>query len=98
MQNNIYSLLGLCLSSNNLISGESLIDAIRKHKVKLVIICDDASDNTKKKLINKCHYYHIDYYIYCNSDDLSKSIGKRRIAVGIISDGFSKKIKECIGG
>ena len=98
MQNKVYSLLGICLTSGNLISGESLLDAIRKHKVTLVIIAEDASDNTKKKIMDKCHYYHIDYFIYGNIDDLSNSIGKHRVAVGIKSQGFSNKIKSYIGG
>ncbi len=100
MQNNdIYSLLGLVSRARKLTSGETLIHDIRSRKVHFVIIANDASDNTKKKIIDKCLFYKIDYVIYGSIDDLSISVGKyNRVAVGILDKGFAASIKTKIGG
>lgn len=95
----VYSLLGLCARARKLSYGSQLIEDIRKKKVFYVIICEDASDNTKKKLTDKCHFYQIDYIISLISDDLSLAIGKdNRVAVGIMEKGFADKIKSKLGG
>lgn len=95
----VYSLLGLCSRARQLTSGSQLIEDIRKKKVFYVIICEDASDNTKKKITDKCHFYQIDYIVSLMSDDLSLAIGKHnRMAIGIMEKGFANKIKSKLGG
>ena len=95
----IYSFVGLMARARQLSSGSQLIEHIRKRLVYFVIICEDASDNTKKKIIDKCNYYHIDYCIALYSDDLSLAIGKdNRVAIGIMDKGFADKIKSKLGG
>lgn len=95
----IYSLLGLAARARKISSGSTLIEDIRNKKVKFVIICEDASDNTKKKISDKCRYYQIEYVTLLNSDLLSTSIGKlNRVAVGILDKGFADSIKSKIGG
>jgi len=100
MNKNYLNILGLANAARKLVSGETLLKSIKNKKTKLVLIASDASNNTKKKLTDKCHYYDIQYYIIDEeSDVLSKAIGKEnRVAVGIIDQGFAKKIKEIIGG
>ena len=80
-------------------TGETLIKSISANKVELVLIANDASDNTKKKITDKCQFYHVDYFIVDDIETISKAIGKHnRVAVGITNQGFAKKIKEMIGG
>lgn len=100
MNKNYLNILGLANAAKKIVSGETLLKNIRNGKVSLVLIAANASDNIKKKLTDKCHYYHIQYYIIdVESDVLAKAIGKEnRVAVGIIDRGFAKKIKEIIGG
>jgi ribosomal protein L7Ae-like RNA K-turn-binding protein len=99
LNNDVYSLLGLCSRARELSYGSILIEDIRKKKVFFVIICQDASDNTKKKISDKCQYYGIEYIIDGHIDQLSKAIGKtNRVAVGIKSRGFANKIKSKQGG
>ena len=46
------NMLGLAMRAGKLITGEELtINEIRKHKVSLVIVTTDASENTQKKLV-----------------------------------------------
>ena len=54
----------------------------------------------RKKITDKCHFYHVDYFIVDeNIENISKAVGKNnRVALGITNQGFAKKIKELIGG
>lgn len=99
MTNKVYSLLGLASRARKIVSGETLITNIRNKSVSYVIIAEDASDNTKKKISDKCKSFDVQYSIEGSSEAISKAIGKyNRMAVGIIDQGFAKKIKEQIGG
>ncbi len=98
LNKDVYNLLGLATCSRNLVSGESVLISIKNKSACLVIICEDASENTRKKLIDKCTFYNVDYVIFGSSDKMSKSIGKNnRKAVSITNKNFAKKIKEKIG-
>lgn len=97
--NKVYNLLGLASRARKLSSGDLLISTIRSRKASIVIIGSDASDNTIKKITDKCKFYDVEYIVYGTTDELSKAIGKiNRVAVGVLDSGFSKKIKENIGG
>ena len=90
----LLSLLGLCARARKISSGSILIDMIRKHKVYYVLIAQDASENTKKKIKDKCLYYHVDFQIMGDSEEISHAIGKsQRMAIGITDKGFADKIK-----
>lgn len=43
-------MLGLANAARALVNGETLIKSISANKVELVLIANDASDNTKRKL------------------------------------------------
>lgn len=57
--NNFLSLLGLASRARKIVTGETLIKKIRTNAIYLVIIASDASDNTKKKFIDKCTSYNL---------------------------------------
>ena len=98
MMNKKYlNLLGLANVAKGIVSGETLIKSIAANETKLVVIANDASANTKKKITDK---YHVDYFIVDeNIETISKAVGKNnRVALGITNQGFAKKIKELIGG
>ena len=46
-------MLGLANAARALVNGETLIKSISANKVELVLIANDASDNTKKKITDK---------------------------------------------
>ncbi len=99
LSKDIMSLLGLVSRARKITSGETLIHDIRAKKVYFVIIAADASDNTKKKITDKCHFYKVDYVIDGSIDDLSIAVGKyNRVAVGILDKGFAASVKNKIGG
>lgn len=90
----VLSLLGLCQRAGQLISGEELVlDDVRKRKVSLVILANDASANTEKKVKDKCSYYTIPAYMTSDRYALGQAIGKEaRVVLGVRSEGFAKKI------
>ena len=84
--------LGLAFRAQKLKYGTTnVIKSIQTQVALLVIIAEDASDNTKKKIIDKCTYYNVDYKIKFQSKDISQAIGKRNIMViSILDSGFKK--------
>ena len=100
MNKKYLNLLGLANVAKGIVSGETLIKSIAANETKLVVIANDASANTKKKITDKCHFYHVDYFIVDeNIETISKAVGKNnRVALGITNQGLAKKIKELIGG
>ena len=56
-KNKIKSLIGLATKARKVVSGEfSTEKAVRSGQAKLVVIAEDASDNTKKKFRNMALY------------------------------------------
>lgn len=99
MNPKVYGLLGMAMRARKINSGDAVIDDIRKKKAKLIMICDDASANTIKKITDKCHYYGIEYVYAGNSDALNHAMGTfNRKAISIIDVGFAKSIKACLKG
>jgi len=96
MDKKVYSYIGLCQKAGRLKSGEGACEAaISKGEAQLVLISEDASDNTKKKFSNKAKYYGADYYVKGLRADLSSAIGKANRPVVVITDrGLAEKIKE----
>ncbi|TYR82758.1 YlxQ family RNA-binding protein [Priestia megaterium] len=88
------SFLGLANRARKLISGEELVvGEVRKQKAKLVLLASDASDNTKKKVTDKCAYYNVPVRIVADRYALGQAIGKdARVVVAVIDNGFAKKL------
>ena len=54
------SILSLCRRAGNIVSGEEGVElALKNHKALLLIIAEDASENTKNKFINKAKFYKV---------------------------------------
>jgi ribosomal protein L7Ae-like RNA K-turn-binding protein len=90
----IYSMLGLASKAGKLVSGEDAVrNSIRQGKVKLLIISEDAADNTKKRFLNASEFYKIPTVIWGNKEQLGFSIGKSdRSVIGIHDDNFKKSV------
>ena len=61
--NNFLNTLGLASRARKIVTGETLINKIRSNGVYFVVIASDASDNSKKKITDKCTSYNVDYVI-----------------------------------
>jgi ribosomal protein L7Ae-like RNA K-turn-binding protein len=88
------SIIGLAARARKIISGEELvIKEIRNKKAKLVLLAEDGSDNTKKKVLDKCKFYGVPCRIVNDRYRLGKAIGKsERVVVAVNEQGFAKKL------
>ena len=77
MQNNrILSSLGLAQKAGCIASGEYAVEkAVKGGLASLVIVAEDASDNTKKKMKNMTAFYETPLYVYGSKGDLGHCIG-----------------------
>ncbi|MRG85358.1 L7Ae/L30e/S12e/Gadd45 family ribosomal protein [Salinibacillus xinjiangensis] len=94
MKNSYLNMVGLAFRAGKCSIGEeTILKDIRSNQLKLLIIANDASENTRKKFVNKCTYYHVPVVIGDDREALSHAIGKSgRVAIGIKDSGFAKKI------
>ena len=94
MNRQILSLLSLCQRAGKMKTGENTVEkAIQKKEAKLVIIPEDASDNTKKLFRNMCKYYEVPMEIFATKEELGHWIGKAyRASICILDEGFAKSI------
>ncbi|MBS4750028.1 hypothetical protein GMA11_04610 [Granulicatella sp. zg-ZJ] len=89
------NLLGLATRARLLVSGEEIVLAeVKKKRATLVIIATDVSDNTKKKIIDKCHYYKVPYKEQFTTAYISHAIGKKRSICAFIDGGFANSYQK----
>ena len=82
MINKIYSMIGLSMKAGKLAYGSDMCEEhIKKDNTKLVIVAEDASDNTKKKMKNLCISNNIEVIFFGTIDLISHSIGKSNKAI-----------------
>ncbi len=94
--NKVYSLIGLSMRAGKVKSGEfAVLEAIRKKTAKLVIVTEDASDNTKKQFGDKCKYYEIPMIFFGDKESLGHAIGKDvRTSLAITDFGLSESLRK----
>ena len=94
----ISSLMSLCTRAGLLRTGEETAEKLLKNgDAKLVIVAGDASDNTKKKFVNKCFFYQKPVRVFGERAALSKCVGKNNRTVYVITDsGFAARLQEMI--
>ena len=96
INNKIYLMLGLAKRAGKAISGtDAVIAKIRGLEAYLVVISEDASGGTKKRISDKCKSYNTDYIFYGNCDEVGRAIGVNNcVAVAITDEGFARSLKE----
>lgn len=96
MENKILSYLGLATKAGKLVSGEFMTEkAVKEGKARIVIVAEDASDNTKKMFSNMCEFYKVPLYIMSNKEMLGHAIGKQfRASVAVLDAGLANAIKK----
>lgn len=92
--NKVYSLLGLAFKSRNLVSGSFATEqAVKSGKAVMVIVSEDASDNTVKMFRNMCSFYAVPMFRYGKKEELGHAMGKEmRTSLAITDEGFAKSI------
>ena len=90
----IYSLIGLCQKAGFAKAGEFQTEKfVKEGAAVLVIVAEDASENTKKKFRNMAEFYKVPFYEFGTKDDLGYSIGcELRSSLCILNKGLADKI------
>ncbi|WP_411844088.1 YlxQ-related RNA-binding protein [Salinicoccus sp. HZC-1] len=96
MKDKVLNLLGIAKRAGKLTTGEEkTIESIRNQSAKLVFVASDASNNTSKKVRDKCSYYNIPLIDKYSNMELSQATGaSNRVALSIADSGFSRKMLE----
>ena len=95
----VLNLLGLATRAGKTASGEFMTEkAIKSGKAYLVIVSEEASDNTKKMFTmfeNSCAYYKVPVYQFGMKEELGHAMGKEmRASLAVLDSGFAKALRE----
>ena len=94
-------MLGIAAQSGNVASGEfSTEKAVKTGQACLVIVSEDASDNTKKMFTNMTSFYEVPMYVFGTKEELGRCIGKEfRASLAIVDENLANavenKLKAC---
>ena len=96
----ILGLIGLSAKARKISFGADSVElGIKKNKVNLIIVAEEASQRTKEKFEKLSDKYNIPILIFGKIEELSKAIGKSNKAViGIEDINLSKEIKKINNG
>ena len=96
-QQKALNLIGLAMRAGKVVSGESFsLNEIKTKHAKIVILASDASENTKKKFLDKCQFYGIPISSKFTKEEISRAIGKSRAVCTISDAGFSARLQELL--
>ena len=90
--NKVLSLLGLATKAGKVASVEfSTEKSVKTGKGFLVLVADDASQNTRKKFQNMCDFYEVPIYFIANKEELGRFCGKEfRASLAVQDENFAK--------
>ena len=94
IEQNLIFALGLAQKAGKTASGDFAVrGAIKKGKVKLLLLATDAAVNSKIELVYMCQDHHVKLIEVLDRQRLGLAIGKaQRTAVAIIDNNFVKMI------
>ena len=94
------NLIGLATKAGKTASGEfSTEKAVKTGKAQLVIVSEEASDNTKKMFTNMCTFYKKPIYFYSDKESLGMAIGQEmRSSVAVTNPGIAGSIIKILEG
>lgn len=88
------SLVGLATKAGKTVSGEfSTEKSVKSGKAYLVLVAEDASENTKKKFRNMCSFYEVPIYFIGDKESMGRAMGKEfRASLAVQDENFAKAI------
>ena len=92
--NKVFSMIGLATRAGKTVAGEFSVEkAVKQKKAWLVIVSEEASDNTKKKFRNMCEFYEVPVYFLADKEELGKFCGKEfRASLAVQDENFAKAV------
>ena len=93
-----FRMLGLAARMRAIAFGEGAVkDSIKSGKAQLVIVADDASDNTKKKFRNSCEFYSIRMTEHSDKLTLGRYTGREfAVVLAVMNQGIAEELQKCL--
>lgn len=90
----VLSMLGIAAKAGGIASGEYKTEqAVKSGQAFLVIVAEDASENTKKQFCDMCAFYEIKIVFYGTRESLGHCIGKGfRASMAVTEEGLAKAV------
>ena len=91
-KNKVLTYLGLATRAGKTVSGEFSVEkSLKQRKARLVVVSEEASENTKKKFRNMCEYWKTPLYFFGTGEELGRACGKEfRIVTAVEDEGLAK--------
>lgn len=88
------NLIGLATKAGKTKSGEfSTEQSIKKGRACLVVVSEDASQNTRKRFTDMCRYHHVTCLCFGSKAELGRACGKElRASLAIEDNGLAEAI------
>jgi ribosomal protein L7Ae-like RNA K-turn-binding protein len=107
-EKNLLGIIGICRGAGKAVIGTDMVcELLQKRSAKnkckndgkldiVVIEASDTSENTHKKISDKCIYYNVEHIrLAATCEALGKAVGKRATAAIAIADpNFCRAVKE----
>lgn len=90
----LLNLIGLATKAGKTKSGEfSAEQSVKRGRSCLVIVAEDASENTKKMFRDMCKYHHVKFLCFGSKELLGRSCGKEmRASLSVEDPGLAEAI------
>ena len=95
----VLSMIGIAAKSGNVVSGEfSTEKAVKTGSAFLVIVSEEASENTKKHFTDMTSFYEVPCLYYGTKEDLGRAIGKQfRASLAVTDENLAKAVEKLLG-
>lgn len=92
----VLSMIGIAAKAGKVASGEYQTEhEVKSYKAHLVIVAEDASDNTRKKFQNMCEFHKVPIAFYGDKESIGHAIGKEfRASLAITDEGLAKAVQK----
>lgn len=97
-KNKVLSMLGLATKAGKTKSGEMSVETVISNgTARLVIVSEEASENTRKSFGDKCSFHGIPIVTAFSKEELGRATGKAvRTSVAVVDDGFAGALKKLL--
>lgn len=98
IDNKVIQFIRLIKKSGNLLEGYNRCEeALKNSKTQLIIISEDVSENTKRKFINYCNRYEVQYINRFSKYDLGEIVNKDFVSIiGIANKSMAENLYKLI--
>ena len=92
----IINLLSMAQKAGRIVSGAFAVEqAVKKQQAVLVLLAEDAAEESKKKFTTLADKFAIPYAYCLDRETLGRCLGKDfRAVAAFLDDGFAKKLRQ----